>query len=186
MLPISAWPPGAPGSSLSPFGSPWTVNAATSPTGFILPKGKWIVQTGGNQVVMRVPSVTWGGPPVAPGTGLLPGTGVPPPQPPPGLPPPVGPWTPALKSNCPGPQPWQWPKYLDFLMAWRAWQRQVGRTDPPIRPLPGRRPPNWFGWFPAAGQVLTLLGPGQSGQVTADGQNVAIAGGGCSTVIQVF
>jgi hypothetical protein len=37
------------------------------------------------------------------------------------------------------------PTHDQALEAWRAWQRRIGRTDPPIRPIPGLRPPNFFG-----------------------------------------
>jgi len=174
MLPVSAWPPGAPGSALSPYGLPTTVNAACFSQGYILPKGAWIVNTMANSVVQRISTVTWSSSVAqAPGTGL--GVGQPPP--------PAGPpgTIPPGQTN-----PFQLPNSLDCLMAWRAIQRQVGRTDPPIRPLPGLTPPNFFGWFPSAGQVFTLLGPNSGGTVIADGQSVAIVGGGCSTIMQAY
>jgi hypothetical protein len=114
---------------------------------------------------MTIPSMSWAGITQTPGTGLLPGT-VPP-------------------AGCPAP--YQWPTWDDYLEGWRAWQRTTGRTDPPIRPLPGRCPPNWFGWFqdPNA-QVFTLIPPGSGGTVLADGQNVVLTGSGCATIIEAF
>jgi hypothetical protein len=84
MLPVSAWPPGPPGASLSPFGQPRQV--AVPSFGFVIPQGAWIVSTGSNQVVMFFPPVVHSNPPRTPGTGLLPGQ-VPPTSPPCGCPP---------------------------------------------------------------------------------------------------
>jgi hypothetical protein len=79
-------------------------------------------------------------------------------------------------------------RYDDYLEAWRAWQRKTGRTDPPIRPLAGRRPPNWFGWkqMPIPAGTLTMIQPNSAGTVLADGENVQIIGSGCATIIQAF
>ena len=71
MLPVSAWPPGPPGASLSPFGKPRQV--AVPNFGFVIPKGAWIVSTGSNQVVMFFPPVVPHNPARTPGTGYLPG-----------------------------------------------------------------------------------------------------------------
>jgi hypothetical protein len=173
MLPVSAWPPGPPGASLSPFGKPRQINVGQHCNGFVIPRGAWIVQTGSNRVVMFSPPVV-PDPPRTPGTGLLPGSIRPrkvPPCPP---------------SPC-QPQPRVFLKHDTVLEMWRAWQRANDNTDPPIRPLPGRRPPNWFGWFidPCA-PCATLLAPGQSGLVIADGQNVVIGGGGFATITQAY
>jgi hypothetical protein len=168
MLPVSAWPPSRPGASLSPFGTPKTVNLASFSGVYPLPKGAWIVNTTGNQVVMRIPSMTWAGVNQTPGTGLLPGSV--PPAPPPGC-----------------PAPFQWPTWDDYLEGWRAWQRTTGRTDPPIRPLAGHRPPNFFGFFPDPNAIMfTLIPSCASGTVLADGQNVVLTGGGCATIIEAF
>ena len=48
---------------------------------------------------------------------------------------PPGPWS-------KGPF-WRRPTHDEYLECWRAWQRCIGWTDPVIRPLPGRVPPNW-------------------------------------------
>jgi hypothetical protein len=172
MLPVSSWPPGPPGASLSPFGTPRTVNLACHPCGFVLPKGAWVVQTGANQVMMFRPPVTSNNPSRTPGTGFLPGQarshGRPSPRP-------------------PAPVPKQFIRYDDYLEAWRAWQREIGRTDPPNRPLPGRRPPNWFGWmFDASAPGTILIPAGSGGTVLADGQNVVITGGGCANITQAY
>jgi hypothetical protein len=79
MLPVSAWPPGPPGASLSPFGQPRQVGIPSF--GFVIPKGAWIVSTGSNQVVMFFPPVIPHNPARSPGTGLLPGS-IPPNRPP--------------------------------------------------------------------------------------------------------
>jgi hypothetical protein len=89
-------------------------------------------------------------------------------------------------APCPPPQPCKRPTHDQYLEAWRAWQRKTGRTDPPIRPLPGRVPPNFAGWRFVGAPSSTLLQPGQSGTVLADGQNVVIIGSGCSTITQAF
>ncbi|HEY1880544.1 MAG TPA: hypothetical protein VGG68_11495 [Caulobacteraceae bacterium] len=79
-------------------------------------------------------------------------------------------------------------RYNDFVEAWRAWQRKIGRTDPPIRPLAGHRPPNWFGWMqvPVPANTLTMIQPNSAGTVLADGENVQIIGSGCASIIQAF
>ena len=183
MLPVSAWPPGPPGDSLSPFGKPREIWVGQHPRGFVIPKGAWVVRTTSNSVIMFAPRVQTTNPARSPGTGLLPGSVPPPRSPPPPRPPrppnPPNLWLASGQINytkqppvvsiqltgepaptppprdcgcgpppapCPPPQPKQFMRYNDYVEAWRAWQRRVGRTDPPIRPLPGRRPPNWFGW----------------------------------------
>lgn len=172
MLPISAWPPGPPGSSLSPFGAPHTV--CVNPCGYILPKGAWVVQTGANQVVMFRPD--WrreAQPSRQMGTGHLPGEwrwrGWP--KPAPGL-------------NCTLPP--RRPTHDEYLEAWRAWQRCIGWSDPVQRPLPGHTPPNWAGWRFVGAPSQTLIPFGQSGMVLADGQNVVIQGGGMATITQAY
>ena len=95
MLPVSAWPPGPPGASLSPFGLPRQVNIPSY--GFVIPKGAWIVSTGANQVVMFFPPVVPNNPARSPGTGLLPG------QIPPGCTP----------QPCPPPNVWR-PQFQKF------------------------------------------------------------------------
>jgi hypothetical protein len=74
-----------------------------------------------------------------------------------------------------------------YLEAWRAWQRATGNTDPPIRPIPGRVPPNFFGWRrdPCA-PATVLVNPNSGGTVLADGQNVVIAGAGFANITQAF
>ena len=163
MLPVSAWPPGPPGASLSPFGLPRQINVGHHCNGFVIPKGAWIVKTGSNRVVMYYPPVRPDNPARVPGTGVLPGQ-------------------PAWRARQPGcppkPQP-NWPKFNDQV----EWFRSKGRIGPP----PGRRPPNWFGWFidPCA-PCSTLVPPGSSGLVIADGQNVVIGGGGFATITQAY
>lgn len=169
MLPVSAWPPGPPGDSLSPFGRPRQIRVDCHPHGFVIPKGAWVVQTGANQVIMFRPPVETTNPARTRGTGILPGS-TPPSR---GTPPP-----------CPLPK--QFMRYNDYVEAWRAWQRKAGRTDPPIRPLPGRRPPNWFGWALRDAPSATIVRPNSAGTVLADGQNVVIAGSGCATIVQAF
>ena len=161
MLPVSAWPPGPPGASLSPFGQPRQV--AVCGNGFVIPKGAWIVATAGNRVVMFYPPL---GPPHnpvrTPGTSLLPGS------------------IPPTKCCC---LPLT---YNETVECFRAWQRKTGNTDPPLRPIPGHRPPNWFGWRFASAPSSTLVPPGASGLVVADGQNVVITGSGCATITQAY
>lgn len=173
MLPISSWPPGPPGADLSPFGKPRQVNVSAHCNGFVIPKGAWVVRTTSNRVVMFTPRVRNDNPARSPGTGLLPGS-IPPRR---NQPPPCPP--------CP-PQVKEFMRYNDYVEAFRAWQRRTGNTDPPIRPLPGRRPPNWFGWRFVSAPAVTLVHPNSGGTVLADGQNVVIAGGGCATIIQAF
>jgi hypothetical protein len=166
MLPVASWPPGPPGASLSPFGKPRQINVAACICGFVIPQGAWVVDPGVNSVIMFYPTVTISNPARQPGTGLLPGS-TPPPPPPNAFVPKFG-------------------RYNDVLEAFRAWQRATGDTDPPIRPVAGRRPPNWFGWQFVNAPRSTLLQPGQSGLVLADGQNVIIAGGGFATITQAY
>ena len=171
MLPVSAWPPGPPGASLSPFGQPRQVCVGSN--GFVIPKGAWIVRTSGNRVIMYFPPVEKFPAQRSLGTGLLPGS-IPPVRP---------------KCNCgrcaPKP-PIQFHKYNDVVEAFRAWQRATGQTDPPLRPLPGRRPPNWFGWKFVSAPCATLVPPGSAGLVVADGQNVVISGGGFAQITQAY
>jgi hypothetical protein len=169
MLPVSAWPPGPPGASLSPFGKPRQVSVGCN--GFVIPKGAWVVSTGSNRVVMFRPPVERFPAQRSPGTGLLPGS-IPPRR--------------ATPCSCPPKPRRTWHRYNDVVEAFRAWQRETGDTDPPLRPLPGRRPPNWFGWRFVNAPCSTLLQPGQNGLVVADGQNVVIAGGGCATITQAY
>ena len=157
MLPVSSWPPGPPGASLSPFGKPRQINVSCFCNGFVIPTGAWVVATGGNRVVMYYPPVTTYNPARTPGTGKLPGSIPPPP--------------------CGRPQP-QWRKFNDQV----EWFRAHGRIGPP----PGRRPPNWFGWKFVPAPSSTLVPPGASGLVIADGQNVVIVGGGCATITQAY
>jgi hypothetical protein len=170
MLPVSAWPPGPPGASLSPFGMPRQVGIG--PNGFVIPKGAWIVATGSNCVKMFYPPVTSYNPARTPGTGLL--SSPPPRTSPCGCPP------------CPpkGPPPFR--RYDDVLEGFRAWQRKTGDAGPPIYPFAGRRPPNWFGWAFVPAPSSTLVPSGASGLVIADGQNVVITGSGCATITQAY
>ena len=214
MLPVSAWPPGPPGASLSPFGKPRQVKVGCN--GFVIPKGAWIVVTGSNRVVMFRPPVETHNPARSPGTGLLPGSIPRPPRSSQPCPPArdslwVGPGQAVVDANgtasvvmslskatapCPPPRPPppcpppgfrpRFHKFNDTVEAFRAWQRATGNTDPPLRPLPGRRPPNWFGWNFVNAPSSTLLPPGASGLVIADGQNVVITGGGCATITQAY
>ena len=172
MLPVSAWPPGAPGASLSPFGKPREV--CVSSNGFVIPKGAWIVQCSSNRVVMFFPPVTFSNPARTPGTGLLPGSI--PPISPCGCPPPCPP-----KDRGP-----RFRKFNDTVEAFRAWQRRTGNTDPPLRQFAGRRPPNWFGWRFVSAPSSTLIPSGGAGLVVADGQNVVITGGGFATITQAY
>jgi hypothetical protein len=168
MLPVSAWPPGPPGASLSPFGLPRQVNVGCN--GFVIPKGAWIVQCGSNCVKMFFPPVTFSNPARTPGTGMLPGS-IPPQQ----------------TCGCPPPcPPKTWRKFNDAVEAFRAWQRETGQTDPPLRQFAGRRPPNWFGWTFVPAPSSTLVPSGASGLVVADGQNVVITGSGCATLTQAY
>lgn len=191
MLPVSAWPPGPPGSQLSPFGRPRVVDLAFHPDGYVLPKGAWVVQTGANRVIMFRPEVEHFNPPRVPGTGLLPGQGRPPP------PRPCPPVSPAPPQNRNLPQKFfgfpgvsretgSRPTHDQFLEGWRAWQRRTGRTDPPIRPLPGRVPPNFFGWRRVCAPGTVVVPSNAGGTVLADGQNVIIAGCGFASVTQAF
>lgn len=189
MLPVQSWPPRAPGTDLSPFGAPRCV-----PSGFVLPKGAWVVMTNAASVVMCVRKAyadIWGRNPTrVPGTEVLPGNGTVPPQPGPmkAIPP-----TPPKTSNAwpstpvtgggTSPPPtwaqWRWPTADQLLEGFRAWQRQTGNTDragPPI----GRTPPNWFGpWTDTSPAIqVTLLQPGSNGVVLSDGQNVKVWGSG--------
>jgi hypothetical protein len=176
MLPVQAWPPGPPGASLSPFGKPRQVKVGCN--GFVIPTGAWIVATGSNRVVMFYPPVERFPAQRTLGTGLLPGS-IPPQrttacgcQPPPCPPKPCGPPT--------------FHKFNDTVEAFRAWQRETGNTDPPLRPLAGRRPPNWFGWKFVPAPSSTLIPAGASGLVIADGQNVVITGSGCATLTRAY
>lgn len=202
MLPVQAWPPGSPGASLSPFGKPRTVNIGCN--GFVIPTGAWIVATSSNRVVMFRPPVSTANPARSPGTGLLPGSIPPartppfdwpcPPRPPrtppafdwpcpPVTPPVIPPVPPVPPSNVFRPN---FRRYNDTVEAFRAWQRATGNTDPPLRPLAGRRPPNWFGWQFVNAPCSVLIGGNRSGLVIADGQNVVIVGGGTATITQAF
>jgi hypothetical protein len=173
MLPVQAWPPGPPGASLSPFGKPRQVCVGCN--GFVIPTGAWVVNPGANRVVMYYPPVSTANPQRELGAGLLPGS----------IPP-------QSKCGCPPTSPPntfipKFQRYNDYVEAFRAWQRATGNTDPPIRPLAGRRPPNWFGWQFISAPCSTLLSPGQSGLVVADGQNVVITGGGgFATITQAY
>jgi hypothetical protein len=173
MLPVSAWPPGPPGASLSPFGQPRQVKVGCN--GFVIPKGAWIVATGSNCVKMFYPPVTFSNPARSLGTGMLPGSI--PPQRTTGCPPPCPP------KPC-GPPTFR--KFNDEVEAFRAWQRATGNTDPPLRQFAGRRPPNWFGWKFVPAPSSTLVPSGASGLVVADGQNVVITGSGCATITQAY
>lgn len=176
MLPVSSWPPQAPGSSLSPFGAPKCINLNRRRHGYILPKGAWVVQTGANQVVMFRPD--WRReadhqPSRQMGTGNLPGSLQ---------------WS---RARPPGPwwktPLWRRPTHDEYLEAWRAWQRCIAWSDPVQRPLPGRNPPNWAGWWwNSRSPRQTLIPFGQSGTVLADGQNVVIIGGGTAVITQAY
>nr|HEV8010868.1 hypothetical protein [Bradyrhizobium sp.] len=171
MLPVSAWPPGPPGASLSPFGQPRQVKVCGN--GFVIPKGAWIVATGSNCVKMFYPPVQRFPAQRTLGTGLLPGS-IPPQR--------------TTMCGCP-PKPCGPPtfrKFNDEVEAFRAWQRATGQTDPPLRSFAGRRPPNWFGWKLVPAPSSTLVPSGASGLVIADGQNVVITGSGCATITQAY
>ena len=170
MLPVTAWPPGPPGASLSPFGVPRTVQGGSC--GCVLPKGAWIVSNSSASVVMFFPSAQaalYRQPNQQMGTGRLPGQQQ---------------WW-LSRQSCPPPQPFTRPTHDQCLEGWRAWQRKIGFTDPRIRPTPGRVPPNFSGWNFVNAPSSTLLQPGQSGMVLADGQNVVVVGG-CATITQAF
>lgn len=166
MLPVFAWPPSSPGASLSPFGR--TRRVCVSQCGCVIPPGAWIVGTTSNSVVMFFPQKDpWVGVNTTPGTGLVPGQS--PPAPP---------------ANCPPPP--QWMSYNDVVAAWRAWRQQTGCTPSQQRPLPGRQPPNFFGWQRVNAPSRTLVGPNSGGLVIADGQNVVITGGGEAYLHQAY
>lgn len=162
MLPVSSWPPGPPGASLSPFGRPREINVSCHCHGYIIPKGAWIVNTGGgNRVVMFVPSWRkdlYYQPSRQMGSGLLPG------------------------SLPPGPIR---PTHDQCLEAWRAWQRKTGITGE-VMPKPGRVAPNWDGWRYVPAPSRTLVQPCSGGLVVADGQNVVITGSGSAHIIEAF
>ena len=170
MLPVSAWPPGPPGAALSPFGKPRQV--AIGGNGFVIPKGAWIVSTGANQVVMFFPPVVNSNPARTPGTGLL--------------------SQPAQRSKCGcpkcAPKSPRFQPYNQAVEDFRAWQRKTGDAGPPSWPMPGRRPPNWFGWRFVRAPCSTLVPSGcLTGQlVLADGQNVVITGSGFATITQAY
>jgi hypothetical protein len=159
MLPVSAWPPGPPGASLSPFGTPRDICVPSC--GYVLPKGAWIVTTGGNRVVMFRPPVIHVNPARVPGTGVLPG------QP-----------TRQSPCGCPPKPPLSWPKFNDQV----EWYRAHGR----IAPRPGTRPPNFFGWQTVPAPSTTLIPSGSGGLVLADGQNVVLVGGGWANITQAY
>ena len=165
-MPVSAWPPGPPGASLSPFGKPRSISVGSCPNGFVIPTGAWIVACSSNRVIMFYPPVSTANPARPPGTGLLPGA-----KPPP----------------CPATvyRP-TFAKHDAALEAYRAWQRTTGNTDPPLRQFAGRRPPNWFGWNFINAPSSILVQPCQSGLVIADGQNVIISGSGFATITQAY
>lgn len=164
MLPVSAWPPGPPGSSLSPFGKPVTIELSAQCSGTILPKGAWIAHTGpSNQVVMFVTdwrTALYNQPQRQMGTGFLPG-------------------------SPPNPGPTQ-PTYDQKLEAWRAWQRQTGRNFMVPPGPPGRTPPNWDGWQATPAPYRIMVRPCSSGLVVADGENVVATGIGGITFIEAF
>jgi hypothetical protein len=159
MLPVSAWPPGPPGASLSPFGLPRQIDVGQYSNGFVIPQGAWIVSTTSNQVVMFFPPVIPTNPARVPGTGLLPGS-----------------VQQTSRCGCPPPS---WPKFNDQV----EWFRSQGR----IGPTPGHRPPNWFGWQFVNAPFSTLVPSGCAGQlVLADGQNVVITGTGFAAITQAY
>jgi hypothetical protein len=159
MLPVSAWPPGPPGASLSPFGQPRDICVPSC--GYVLPKGAWVVQTGSNRVVMFRPPVIPYNPARVPGTGRLPGSM---PQ--------------TRPCGCPPKPPLNWPKFNDQV----EWYRAHGR----IAPRPGSRPPNFFGWAFVNAPSTTLIPSGSGGLVLADGQNVVITGSGTANITQAY
>lgn len=151
MLPVFSWPPGVPGASLSPFSKARRVCVGSC--GCIIPPGAWVVSTTSNSVVMFFPQTDpWVGVQQTPGTGLVPGTSPPPPP-------------------CPPMS------YNDQVAAWRAWRQQTGCTPSQQFPIPGRLPPNFFGWSRVSAPSRTLIGPNSGGLVIADGQNVVITAG---------
>ena len=182
MLPVSSWPPGPPGASLSPFGRPRRIQVDRMRNGYPLPKGAWIVRTDCNSVIMRLPRQRANAisPARAEGTGFVPGSVQP-------CPPST---TRSRTRDCgpcgPPPEPKQFMRYNDFVEAWRAWQREIGRTDPPILPRAGRRPPNWFGWRDGPADIITMIPMNSGGTVLADGENVRVWGAGSATIVQAF
>ena len=185
MLPVSAWPPGPPGASLSPFGKPRQIALNCYPHGFVIPKGAWIVTTTSNRVVMFRPPVSRVARTRTPGTEMLPGSIMPPPHPPS---PSAATRAAPTSTNAAGAAgcPPTFQKHDAVLEAWRAWQRTIGRTPPPLRPTPGRRPPNWFGWRIVDAPSSTLVQGNSAGTVLADGQNVVILGSGCAIITQAY
>lgn len=224
MLPVSSWPPGPPGASLSPFGPPRDI--CVPACGYVLPKGAWVVQTTCNQVVMFRPSwkkALYTQPRSQMGTGYLPGfqqwasgarwsggTGHAHPQswkagPRPTIAgpatagasgrttsaavptaisaPTLSPHSSACGPPCAPKKRWTHDQRLE---AWRAWQRKTGNTDPPIRPLPGRVPPNFAGWNFVGAPSTVLVPFASGGTVLADGQNVVITGGGWANITQAY
>ena len=168
MLPVSAWPPGPPGDALSPFGRPRDI-CVNGPNGFVIPAGAWVVATTSNRVMMFRPQVTPFNPPRSIGTGILPG------QPDIPSPPPCG------CSNVFIPK---FLKFNDAVERQRAFTQRTGL--PPLRPLAGRRPPNWYGWAFVDAPSSTLVQYNSSGLVIADGQNVVIQGSGLATITQAY
>ena len=163
MLPVSAWPPGPPGASLSPFGKPREINLSWHPCGYIIPKGAWVVNTTSNQVVMFITSwrrALYNQPTQQMGTGFLPGS-----------PPPPGPTRPT-HDQC--------------LERMRAVERTTGQNFSPVLPNPGRTPPNWDGWMYVNAPSRTLVQPNSGGLVVADGQNVVVIGSGCAHIIEAY
>lgn len=156
MLPVSAWPPGPPGASLSPFGQPRQINVGQFSHGFVIPKGAWIVSTSSNQVVMYFPPVVPSNPARSPGTGLLPGS------------------TPASPTcGCQPPNVWrpQFQKFNDTPL------------QPPGRRPPNWF--GWR-FVPAPFSTLVPPGCTAGQLVVADGQNVVITGGGFAQITQAY
>jgi hypothetical protein len=128
MLPVSAWPPGPPGASLSPFGLPRQINVGCFAHGFVIPKGAWIVSTSSNQVVMFFPPVVHANPARSPGTGLLPGSM---PQTRPKCSCPPTPWPPPFRKfndtplQPPGRRPPNW-------FGWRFVKAPFSTLVPPV------------------------------------------------------
>lgn len=175
MLPVTAWPPGPPGSALSPFGKPRRIHVERHCHGFVLPKGAWIVGTGsGNHVRMFFPSwraELYNQPARQPGTGILPGA------PPRGV---------SRATPCPPPPPKKRLTHDQRLEAWRAWQRKTGNNFVVPPGPPGRQPPNFVGWRHVKAPSRTLVQPCSAGLVLGDGQNVVIVGCGEATITQAF